>query len=106
MNAMTASAAPGAVYFDPPALIRSDKGDTRELTCLEIEFVSGGAKFTEMSWREIGHNVWVTGFTALGGGLGGLAGSTLGPAGTVGGWVAGAVGGAALGEVSFHYFFD
>ncbi len=106
MYGMTATVVPGSVYFDAPALMRLNIVVARELTCLEIEFVSGGAKFTEMSWREIGHNVWVTGFTALGGGFGGLAGSTLGPAGTVGGGVAGAVGGAVLGEVSFHYFFD
>ena len=42
MYAMTASVAPGAVSFDAPALVQSDESDARELTGLEIDYVSGG----------------------------------------------------------------
>lgn len=42
MYAMTAAVAPGSVNFGTPALMRSDNSSARELSGLEIEFVSGG----------------------------------------------------------------
>ena len=47
MYAITASVAPCAVSFDAPALMQSDESNARELTGLEIEFVSGGLTSAE-----------------------------------------------------------
>lgn len=42
MYAMRASVAPGSVYFDAPTFVWSSNVGERELTGLEVEFVSGG----------------------------------------------------------------
>ena len=42
MYTMTAAAVPRSVYLDAPALMRYDNNSARELTGLEIDYVSGG----------------------------------------------------------------
>ncbi len=77
MYAITASVAPCAVSFDAPALMQSDKSDARELTSLEIDYVSGACSLGGLGLAALGG--------AVAGGIGGAAaGAIFGPGALIG----------------------